>query len=156
MLGSKTFARGLWSRCVWLVPQHPLNLNQTFHSFTRCESIHYVHATSRTPPIPATCILNDQGCNGHNHHSTPTTQMGYFRCRHWLPPHYRCWTSGFQFTLPKNSLRIRLRLNFDSMTCLNYLFLDFFHYRKSQADSQAVSRAVFRPCELNPWVTYLV
>ena len=44
----------------------------------------------------------------------------------------------------KNRLRIRLRLNFDSMTCLNYLFLDFFHYRKSQADSQADSQAVFQ------------
>ena len=44
----------------------------------------------------------------------------------------------------KNRLRIRLRLNFDSMTCLNYLFLDFFQYRNSQADSQADSRAVFQ------------
>ena len=44
----------------------------------------------------------------------------------------------------KNRLRIRLRLNFDSMTCLNYLFLDFFQYRKSQADSQADSQAVFQ------------
>ena len=54
----------------------------------------------------------------------------------------------------KSRLRIRLRLNFDSMTCLNYLFLYFFQYRKSQADSQAVSRAVlqavFWTCELNP------
>ena len=51
----------------------------------------------------------------------------------------------------KNCLRICLRLNFESMTCLNYLFLDFFQYRKSQADSQAVSQAVFWPSELNPW-----
>ena len=43
-----------------------------------------------------------------------------------------------------NRLRIHLRLNFDSMTCLNYLFLDFFQYRKSQADSQVVSQAVFQ------------
>ena len=58
----------------------------------------------------------------------------------------------------KNRLRSRLRicprLNFDSMSCLNYLFWDFFQYRKSHADSQAVSRAVFQavfwPCELNP------
>ena len=41
-------------------------------------------------------------------------------------------------------MRIRLRLNFDSMTCLNYLFFDFFQYRKSQADSQADSQALFQ------------
>ena len=46
--------------------------------------------------------------------------------------------------LLKNRLRIRLRLNFESMTCLNYLFLDFFQYKKSQADSQADSQAVFQ------------
>ena len=62
---------------------------------------------------------------------------------------------GVQFTWTKNRLRFCLRLNFDSMICcLNYLFLDFFQYRTSQADSQAVSRAgfqaVFLPCELNP------
>ena len=37
---------------------------------------------------------------------------------------------GVQFTWPKNllenRLRICLRLNFDSMACRNYLFLDFF------------------------------
>ena len=62
--------------------------------------------------------------------------------------------SGIQFTWPKNRLknrlRIRPRLNFDSLTCLNYLFLEFFQYRKSQVDSQAVFQAVFWPCELNP------
>ena len=78
---------------------------------------------------------------------------------------YKNWSSGktgVQFTWPKNRLknrlRIRLRLNFDSITCLNYPFLDFFQYRKSQADSHVVSRAVFQaviqanfwPCELNP------
>ena len=50
-------------------------------------------------------------------------------------------------------LSLRPRLNFDSMTCPYYLFLDFFQYRKSQADYQAVSQAVFQavfwPCELN-------
>ena len=55
----------------------------------------------------------------------------------------------------KNRLRIRLRLNFDSMTCLNYLFLDFFQYRKSQADSQADSQAFFQaffsPFGSDPW-----
>ena len=50
----------------------------------------------------------------------------------------------------KNRLRIRLRLNFDSMTCLSYLFLDFFQYRKSQADSQAVFQAVFSPSGSDP------
>ena len=30
------------------------------------------------------------------------------------------------------------------MTCLNYLFLDFFQYWKSQADSQTDSQAVFQ------------
>ena len=38
--------------------------------------------------------------------------------------------TGVQFTWPKNRLKNRLRirpiLNFDSRTCLNYLFLDFF------------------------------
>ena len=58
--------------------------------------------------------------------------------------------AGVQFTWPKNRLRIRLRLNFDSMTCLNYLLLDFFQYRKSQADSQAVFQAVFSPLDPTP------
>ena len=57
----------------------------------------------------------------------------------------------------KNRLRIRLRLNFDSMTCLSYLFLDFFQYRKSQADSQvdsqAVFQAVFSPSGSDPWIS---
>ena len=51
-------------------------------------------------------------------------------------------------------LEIRLRSLFDSMTCLNYLFLDLFQYMKSQADSEADSRAVsqevFFPCEFDP------
>ena len=54
----------------------------------------------------------------------------------------------------KNRLRFCLRLNFDSMTCLNYLFLDFFQYRKSQADSQensqAYFQAVFSPLDPTP------
>ena len=43
-------------------------------------------------------------------------------------------TSGVEFTRQnnplKNRLRICLRLLFDSRTCLNYLFLDFFQYSR--------------------------
>ena len=71
-----------------------------------------------------------------------------------VPMSQRPWV---QFTWPKNRLktrlRIRPRLNFDSMTCLNYLLWDFFQYRKSQADSHAGFQAVFWPCELNPWAS---
>ena len=48
-------------------------------------------------------------------------------------------------------LEIRLRSLFDSMTCLNYLFLDLFQYRKSQADSQANSQADFQAV-FPPWI----
>ena len=64
-----------------------------------------------------------------------------------------CWGRIQRGERLKNRLGIRLRLNFDSMTCLNYIFFDFFQYRKSQADSQADFQAVF-PLWIRPQLPY--